>query len=181
VAAVNASKLSVPGNAVGATNSDQVAVLFSDFECPFCKKYSLAIDSLLRERPDARIVERHYPIVSLHPAAFGAALAAECAAHLGKYLDMRRVLYREAALVEGQEWGRLAALASISDTTELAQCVNSRQYAADVEADLAAAQKIGVPGTPTLVVGDSIYAPAPSGVELARLLFRKSSKRVASF
>jgi protein-disulfide isomerase len=64
---------------------------------------------------------------------------------------------------------------------ELARCVNSKQYAADVEADLAAAQKIGVPGTPTLVVGDSIYAPAPSVAELARLLSRKSAKRVASF
>jgi len=54
-------------------------VVFSDFQCPFCKRFSEHVDSLRSEGRAIRVLFRHAPSAA-HPYAIAAARSAECAA-----------------------------------------------------------------------------------------------------
>lgn len=58
---------------------------YSDFECPFCKRFHETMKKLVAESKDqVKWVYRHFPLEELHPVkARKEAVASECAAELG--------------------------------------------------------------------------------------------------
>lgn len=60
-------------------------VEYSDFECPFCKRFHITAKKLVDEsKGQLRWVYRHFPLEELHPVkARKEASASECAAELG--------------------------------------------------------------------------------------------------
>jgi protein-disulfide isomerase len=150
------------GNAAGPMDAKAVMIVFVDFQCPFCRKYSLVVDSVRRAYPDLRIVERNFPLTNIHPQALHAALAAECAASVGKYWDMRTAMFENPALVELEAWGDLAGKSRIADTLSLTLCVSSGKTRSRVAADEAAARRIEAIGTPTVVINDVKFGLPPT-------------------
>jgi len=66
-------------NTLGKVNAHVTAVVFSDFQCPYCKRAAGFLNSEL-ENPDAkdvRLIFRHFPL-TMHPWAREAAVAAQC-------------------------------------------------------------------------------------------------------
>src|SRR6185436_20936742 len=76
----------------GRASAPLVMLEFSDFECPFCGRYSReTYPQVQREYVDTgkvRYVFRHTPIERIHPQAMKAAEAAECAGTQGKFWEM---------------------------------------------------------------------------------------------
>jgi protein-disulfide isomerase len=61
----------------GPKTAHCVVVVFSDFQCPFCREVAEALGRLRSERPrDVRVVFKHLPIPS-HPKARAAAVASQ--------------------------------------------------------------------------------------------------------
>ncbi|HKJ40073.1 MAG TPA: thioredoxin domain-containing protein, partial [Anaerolineales bacterium] len=60
---------------IGPEDAPIVIVEFSDYQCPFCKRWHDEVyQSLLNEYPgQIRLVYRHLPLTSIHPDAFPAA------------------------------------------------------------------------------------------------------------
>lgn len=152
----------------GRSTGKPTIVVFSDFQCPYCRQFSHVVDSLLEKYPGVRVVERHFPIESIHGAAFHAAIAAECARDVDAYESMRRVLFRDQILVEQERWASLAADARIKDTSAVAACVDAQRHAASVRSDMAAGQGIGITGTPSFLVNDTLFSGTMSFVELEK-------------
>ena len=50
------------GHSIGRTGGKLTVVVFSDYECPFCRLLNSKIDSIQVARPDARIVFRDFPL-----------------------------------------------------------------------------------------------------------------------
>ena len=69
----------------GAPDAPAVMIEFSDFECPFCKRFHDTVKKLVEESSgQVRWVYRHFPLEQLHPVkARQESLAAECVAELG--------------------------------------------------------------------------------------------------
>jgi protein-disulfide isomerase len=155
----NWRRLADVGYAVGPTSAAKTVVIFSDFQCPFCRRFATVIDTLKQKYPDVRIVERQFPL-PMHQSAFAAALAAECAKDLGHYDEMRRELFRSQDLVADERWGALAKNAGIADSSSVVKCVSEQRHAAAVRVDMAAGKEIGVSGTPAFLVNDSLFAGA---------------------
>jgi hypothetical protein len=93
-----------------------VLVEFVDFECRYCAQF--ARDTLPRikgELVGQGILEfavLNYPLEAIHPRAFRASEAAECAASQGRYWQMHdRLLAQPSALSEADLLGAAAALA----------------------------------------------------------------------
>ena len=78
------------GHSRGAADVPAVLTVFTDLECPYCKRAHEAIERLATEfRNNLRIVYKHFPL-SIHRNAFAAAIASECAARQDRfwpYLD----------------------------------------------------------------------------------------------
>ncbi len=81
-----------------------IVVEYSDFQCPFCRRWYSDTLPAIRERTgeDVAIAFLHFPIPQLHPNAAGAHFAAECAARQGKFWEMHDLLFERQ-----REWSAL--------------------------------------------------------------------------
>lgn len=65
----------------GNPNAQITIVEFSDFQCPFCRRFHPTVQQALAEYGDQiRWVYKHFPLDQLHPQARPAAEASECIA-----------------------------------------------------------------------------------------------------
>jgi len=113
---------------------------------------------------DVRVVYRHFPLMSIHPNAAISAQAAEAAGAQGKFWEMHDLLFERQS-----EWSRLDNNAIQTWLSEQAVelGLDKARFEADLNSqanvDLAKAawdegQKIGLPGTPFLVINGSPYS-----------------------
>ena len=99
-----------------------------------------------------RYVFRNWPIESIHPNAFKASLAAECAGDQGKYWEMHERLFADQNKLAEPD---LIACASVlgMNTKTFQECVDSGKYNSKVRKDLADGSAAGVTGTPAFFLG----------------------------
>ena len=139
------------------------AVLFSDYECPFC---ALAHDELretLRRRPDIQVVRRNFPLDQacnpimkrpMHLRACELARAAICADDQGQLEAMDDALFAsQKAPVPVEE---LAARLKL-DLGRFKACLGSPATEARLASDIEAGMKAKLRSTPTYVVDGTLY------------------------
>lgn len=130
-------------------------VVFSDFQCPFCRRFDIAMDSLAERYPsDLKVVFRHAPLRS-HPHAMTAAIAAECAAISGRFHEMRRTLFRRQREIGVQSWSEFAKEAGIDDVPAFVKCLTAEPVPSSIIADTAAMRLLNLIGTPTALVNNT--------------------------
>ena len=88
----------------GSPDAAVVIVEFSDFQCPFCRRwYDDTFPEIDRQiGDDVALVFLHFPIMQLHPNAPTVHVAAECAGEQGKFWEMHDLLFERQ-----DEWSRL--------------------------------------------------------------------------
>ena len=81
----------------GQPDAKVTLIEFSDYQCPFCSRHSRdTLPQLEREyiaSGKLKYVFRNFPIESIHPQAFKAHEAANCAGEQGKYWEMHGRLF----------------------------------------------------------------------------------------
>lgn len=90
----------------GNAQAKVVIAEFSDFQCPFCKRWSDQNLARIRERlgDDVAFAFLHFPLTQIHPNAGNASLAATCAEDQGKFWEMHDMLFARQ-----NEWQGLPA------------------------------------------------------------------------
>ncbi len=139
----------------GAADAPVTIVEYSDFQCPYCVRYSTETYPQIREQyidtGQVRYIFRHFPL-QFHSEAQPAAQAAECAGEQGKFWEMHDALFEN----QGEWAGNAEPVAVFVDLAEelgldgagFEACLTSDKYAAKVQEDLAAGAAEGVTGTP---------------------------------
>ena len=140
----------------GATNAKVTVIEYSDFECPFCKRFHPTMTQLLEEYPnDVRWVYRQAPLAQLHAKATKEAEATECAAEQGKFWELTDLIFEVTPSNDGlnlDDLPKLAGQAGVPNIQQFQSCLDSGKYAQHVQDDLADAQSAGLRGTPYSVV-----------------------------
>jgi len=137
----------------GPEDAPVVMIEFSDYECPFCKKWRMEVyDPLFANYGDViRFVYRDFPIQSIHPEAVPAAVAANCAGEQGKYWE-----YHDLLFLGGRELGRETYLAYAEeldlDMEAFQACLESEEQRQEVLDDFNDGVRLGVRGTPTFFI-----------------------------
>src|SRR5262245_22102200 len=76
---------------------DVALVEFADYQCPYCARHAVQtfpdIKTKLIDQGMVRYVFINFPLTQIHPFAFKAAEAAECAAGQNKYWEMHERLF----------------------------------------------------------------------------------------
>lgn len=125
-------------------------VEFSDFKCGYCKKSAPAIRQVLSSfRDTVEFVYRHMPMDSDSRLA---ALAAECAAHQGKFESMHDVLFAHNDEIGAGEWTTFAKRAGVADLLQFTGCLSSRSSDSVLVRDSIDAVRLGLRGTPTFLI-----------------------------
>jgi protein-disulfide isomerase len=138
---------------LGRGDAPVTIVEFSDFDCPFCTRFATQTAPPLRRHYGDRVrwVFVNLPLQSIHPRAFDAALAGECAHAQNQFWPWYDAMF--SGRFDSSESGLASAAQSIGlDTERFAQCVEDAEYASEVAADLREAEKFYILGTPTFFI-----------------------------
>lgn len=147
----------------GDTAGGVRAVVFSDFQCPFCQVLAVRLDSLVALNPGNLGIEfRHFPIRSLHPFAGLAAAAAECAATRGHFKSVHDSLFANAATLSSATIAGFLRLIAFDDSSEVEACLVSDTVRLNIRADSVAAARLRIAGTPTLLLNNVKLVGAPT-------------------
>ncbi|HET7237645.1 MAG TPA: thioredoxin domain-containing protein, partial [Terrimicrobiaceae bacterium] len=123
-------------------------VLFSDYECPFCRATYPSLISISSRPLGAGIALRHLAS-SAHPNAHRAAAAAICAGEQRRFSAMNALLFTARLDSLGLDWGDAASASGVSDVTTFLRCMSDPSIAARISADSALAAELGIRATPT--------------------------------
>jgi len=145
-----------PGAWAGNPNADVTVVVFSDYNCPYCRITSPEIDRLLAADPKLRVVWREMPVLGAGSEA--AAAASLAAAKQGKYYSFHRALFAgghpDAAAITA------AAKAAGITPVSLAAASKAPDVQAEIQTNLALGRQLGIEGTPFFVIGNRTYQGA---------------------
>lgn len=82
----------------GDKNAKVTIVEFSDFQCPYCKQVFPVIQKLMKDyNGKIKLYYKQFPLTSIHPNAYRAAEASECAAEQGKFWEYHDYLFTNQA------------------------------------------------------------------------------------
>lgn len=143
----------------GNPNAPVKIVEYSDFECPFCKRFHDTMKQVSSEYGDqVAWVYRHFPLDQLHSKARKEAVASECAAGLGGNDAFWKFTDRFFELTpSNNQTNTDIVLPQIAreiglDEAKFASCLASKKYDAHVEEDVQNAIATGGNGTPWSIV-----------------------------
>jgi protein-disulfide isomerase len=139
--------------ALGPPDAPITIVEFSDFECPFCSRFAQSTAPALRRHYGERIrwIFVNYPLRSIHPNAYEAALAGECAAEQDRFWPFYDALF--GGRYELSSSGYAAAARDIGvDEKRFETCYRNADHAPEVALDIQEGEKFYILGTPTFYV-----------------------------
>lgn len=145
----------------GNPNAAVKIVEYSDFECPFCKRFHETMKQITEEYGEERIawVYRHFPLDQLHPVkARQEAVASECANELGgndafwaytdRFFELTPSNNRTDVDVLLPQIAKEIGL----DVAKFNECLKSKKYDDHIEADVKDAAATGGNGTPWSII-----------------------------
>lgn len=167
---------------LGPASAKAQLVIFSDFQCPACKRLAGDLRGLEKKfTGDVSIVFKHYPLNSacnpsirnnMHPLAYAAARASIAAARQGKFWEFHDGLFEiDYRTLAGRPEGFEAALTALAgrlglDEASFNQVRQSDLTAANVHADVDEGNRLGVEGTPTIYLnGRQVDRIDPQAIE----------------
>lgn len=127
---------------LGRSDSRFRIVEFADLECPYCRKYFMTLQSLVRTHPEVSVEWRHFPLSIHEPRATQAARVVECVGETGgneAFWEAVARMYREEP-------------PSLSSGVK--KCLSSRRPDLIIAAQSAAGRKAKIEATPTVQLID---------------------------
>lgn len=154
----------------GADDARVVMYMWSDFQCPACRMAAAGIDKALKDFGENRVlyVYKNYPLSNacnpkvqsnMHPYACSAAVAARCAGAQGKFWQFKDWVFTLQDL-EGKNLEAAHSTESYTkqaegfgiDSKRFGECLKSNAEMEKLQEDMQAADKIGITGTPMIIV-----------------------------
>jgi protein-disulfide isomerase len=149
------TRYDIPTDGYPSLGPDDAAITiveFSDFQCPFCRRfYTDTYHALLDAYPGKiRFVYRNLPLTSIHPNAMPAAVAAMCANDQNAFWDYHDKLFSSEVLDETTYIQYAADLGLDADA--FTACLSSGKHDDFIKQDMDFSLGLGVQSTPTFFV-----------------------------
>lgn len=173
------------GRAWGPADAPIQVIEYADYECESCgyfaRTYEAEVVAAFAATGKVRFELRNAPFHG--EGSRNAAAAAYCAAEQNAFWPMHDSLFLNQPTVEGTgpqvfSLARLNELgAKLGLGSAFEQCLSSGKYVAQVEADYAETERVGVTGTPTFFINGQAY-PAILSADDFRQIFAQVAPEV---
>ena len=141
----------------GPAGAPVIIVEYGDYECPACQFAYAQVEKLLEaEAGNVKFVFRHFPLMSIHPQAMAAALAAEAAGRQSKFWQMHAKLFESRGELDDQHIGQYGVELEL-DLDKFARDIQSEGIEAHIRQQRLEGARSGVNGTHTFFVNGSRY------------------------
>lgn len=159
---------------VGPKEAPVTLLVFSDFQCQYCKEYHATYKKLLVEYGDRiRLVWKHFPLPT-HPEAVKAAAAAQCAALQDRFLPYADILFERQ-----NEWGKAGAERRFKeyawrvkglDARTFSDCLDAPAASEKVANDLKLAEDFNIESAPASFVNREFVSGAAPYADLKAII-----------
>lgn len=161
--------LGLPGHQLGRDDALVTIIEFSDFQCPYCAKQAPVLAKIHQQYGDqVRIIYRHMAM-SFHRNASLAAEAAVAAAEQGKFWAFHDQVFAHFGHLARADLEGFARAAGV-EMSAFNAALDTRSYRDAVVAETAAAEAMGVDGTPTMFMNGQPVSGARDEADLLRLV-----------
>lgn len=134
----------------GNPKGDVTLVVFTDYNCPYCRATSPEIDRLLASDPQLKVVWREMPV--LGPGSEAAAGAALAAARQAKYLAFHRALFSGGH--PDADGIATAARAARIPPEKLAAGASAPEVQTEIQTNVALGRQLEIAATPFFIIGN---------------------------
>lgn len=145
------------GLRIGPADAAITIVEFGDFQCPACADFAVRVETLMARKPsEVALVWHHIPL-PYHRLALPLARASECANAQGRFKEFYYAAFkhqRDFGLITVADLGPKAG---VPDIPTFNRCLRDTSELSSVRADTVIARKIGVDGTPGLLMNGKYY------------------------
>jgi protein-disulfide isomerase len=144
---------------LGTPGAPVVVVVFSDFQCGYCKEEGKMLrENLVKTYPkEVRLYFKNFPLTQIHPWAKTAAIAGRCLYRQSNddfWIFHDWIFAGQEAITPDNVRDKIAEFAKSKgwDSDKLAACMATPEPAADIEKSVGEARDLNVTSTPTLFV-----------------------------
>src|SRR5579872_6905400 len=163
---------------MGTPGAPVVIVLFSDFECPFCKEEAKALrTNLLSTYPkEVRLYFKDLPLSQIHPWALPAAIAGRCVfkQNPAAFWDYHDWIYEHQSEITADNLQSKVlefAKGKEIDAMQLQRCMESKATEPEIQKSIDESKLLGVQGTPTVFVnGRQLVGQAATWANLRQII-----------
>ena len=150
---------------VGNPKGDVSLVVFFDYNCGYCRKALADLDQIIKADPNLRVLLREFPVLgqpSVEAAQVGVAVRMVAPE---KYFAFHHALFQQKGPIDREK--ALAAAASVGiNPDDLAKVANSPELNATLDESMKIAAALGLSGTPSYIVGDTVVVGAVGSEKL---------------
>src|SRR5712691_9505193 len=155
-----------------ASNTVVTLEEFGDYQCPPCGQLHPTLKKLKQEYGEhLNFIFRNLPLTKIHQNALAAAQAAEAARIQNHFWEMHDLLYENQSLWKDDINPRSIFIKFAADlglnTAQFTRDLDDKQIQMRIEADMDAAAKQGIDGTPTILINGRqlrVEMTTPDGV-----------------
>ena len=152
---------------IGNVNGDVTVVEFFDYRCPYCKRVSDSLMTLVKDDPNVKVVYKEFPI--LGPGSLVAAKIALAAHRQGKYEQVHTAFMAHKGSFEQADLLDLAASVG-ADPANLAADMQDPAIQGQLQANDSLAAALGITGTPGFLFGRQLVPGAVSLDDMKKLV-----------
>jgi protein-disulfide isomerase len=152
---------------IGNVNGDVTVVEFFDYRCPYCKRVSDSLMTLVKDDPNVKVVYKEFPI--LGPDSTVAAKIALAAHRQGKYEQVHTAFMAHKGSFEQSDLLDLAASVG-ADPAKLAADMQDPAILGHLQANESLAGALGITGTPGFLFGKQLVPGAVSLDDMKKLV-----------
>lgn len=157
--------------ALGDAGAAARVVLFSDFQCPYCRDLERKLgEALVSLRGRVAVVRYDLPLAKVHAQAYRAAIASRCATRQGAGHRFDALLFARDLDAPGLDFPRMARASGVADLPAFEACMADARTARGVDADMALAHRLGIEGVPAMIVDGRLYSGTMDAEDLRGLL-----------
>lgn len=165
---------------IGSTDSKVKVVVYSDYECPYCKILYQSLREVMKQyNENVMFAYKHLPLTDIHPQAMNASMAADCSREQNKFWEYSDKLYNSQT-----EWAKTKDVAKFKEyarflglnANEFNKCLDEKKYQEKINREKKEAEDFGLSGTPAVFVNDKFENGALTTEQLKTMIEEQLNK-----
>ena len=137
---------------IGAANSRLTLVVFTDYNCPYCKKFDPYLEKIVAKYPDVAVVFKFLPYRSESSVTSARDALTVWHAHPEQFIKFNDVLMAKKGYHDD------ASIAQAKKKAGVVVDTPDDESLVTVKKSLAVAQELGIQGTPATLIGDEMLS-----------------------
>ncbi|WON75698.1 DsbA family protein [Serratia sp. UGAL515B_01] len=155
---------------LGAKNAKLTLVVFTDYNCPYCKQFDPNLEKIVNNYPDVALVVKLLPFKGDSSVSSARVALTTWQQHPEQFWSLHQRLMAKKGLHDS------TSIAAAQQKTGVQPVAPTEQSMTSLRSNMKLAEQLGIQGTPATLVGDQLIPGAVPYQELETLVQQQLAK-----